>query len=250
MGLTAPQIIAPIVSAKHFVIIACICSKLLWTWSRDSGPELPLLFSTSATQGPCIVRGNNHPCLCRHVPTCCLSPSNVIARYWISARINVHFLNMGKWDITLILSLNCFWLVLPASYPNCAMTAIWAEYGALVQICITVPFHRIELALSTLMSASQHRSLSRCVKCLNHIFVVCQKEKALILRETCSRVLATEWLRRMDQQGRRPRVKQGLCLTGNKNFTWTSHECLECQAAVVQKVSLFISIYIFLSKLL
>lgn len=98
------------------------------------------------------------------------------------------------------------------------------------------------LPLSTVTSTSQHRALSRHVECWNHV-LWCFRKRSLSLWES----LAPEWpaaqcLGLMHQPGSRAWAKQGLYLIGNKNLAWTCHKCLECQAAVVQKFSLFIFI--------
>ena len=153
----------------------------------------------------------------------------------------MHFLNTGKWDITWILSLNCLQLFLPAICPNCATTIIclgwiWCSGSDLYHCSfprdLTCPLHSNQR-----MPAQS--SIKTCEVLKSHF--CCVRKRRLSLWES----LAPEWpaaycFRLMHQQGSRPWVKQGLCLTGNKNLAWTSHECLECQAAVVQKVSLFI----------
>lgn len=128
--------------------------------------------------------------LCRHVPTYCLCPSKAITQSWISARINMHFLNMGKWDILWILSLNCLCLFLPAICSNCATTIvclgwIWCS-GSDLYCCyfpqdLTCPLHYNQ-------SIPAQSILKTCE--VLEIFVVCQKEKALTLRETPERPAA------------------------------------------------------------
>lgn len=143
----------------------------------------------------------------------------------------MHFLNVGKWDITWVLSLNCLWLVLPAICPNSATVVIClVECGALVQICITDPFHRIYLTPFPLTSTSQHRAL------INHMthwivrFVVWELSPPDTLREACSKMASGLVLR-----GYTPIRQQSLGQATEQELGWPFYKCLKCQLLLLPK---------------
>lgn len=144
----------------------------------------------------------------------------------------MHFLNVGKWDITWVLSLNCLWLVLPAICPNSATVVIclgwmWCSGSDLYHwsfpqdLSYSLPSDQYIPAQST---HKPHDALN-CQICSVRAFSSWHSERGLLQNGQWPCAL---W-------GYTPIRQQSLGQATEQELGWPFYKCLKCQLLLLPK---------------